>query len=65
MIVCVCNAISEDELRDLAKDGAGTPQQAYALLGHEPQCGSCLCYAQELIDEVRRSAPPPRLRIVA
>lgn len=65
MIVCVCNAITEDELRDLAKDGARTPEQAYAVLGQEPQCGSCLCYAQELIDEARRSAAPPKLRIVA
>lgn len=65
MIVCVCNAITEDELRDLAKSGARTPEGAYAILGHEPQCGSCLCYAQTLIDEARRTLPKPSLRIVA
>ena len=65
MIVCVCNAITEDELKALARDGARTPEDAYAILGCEPECGSCLCYAQELIDEVRRDLPRPQLRIVA
>ena len=64
MIVCVCNAITEDELKQLAQSGARTPEEAYALLGDEPQCGSCLCYAQELIDEQRR-ASKPKLRIVS
>ena len=65
MIVCVCNAITEDELRELTKSGARTPEDAYAILGQEPQCGSCLCYAQELMDETRSALPPPKLRIVA
>jgi len=65
MIVCVCNAVTEDELRELARSGARSPEEAYALLGHEPQCGSCLNYAQELIDGQRRRLPPPCLRIVA
>lgn len=64
MIVCVCNAITEDELCELARSGARTPEQAYAALGDEPNCGSCLCYAQELIDEARRDLPRPKLRIV-
>ena len=65
MIVCVCNAITEDELRDLARAGARSPEQAYAALGHEPQCGSCLSYAQQMIDEERRKRPRPDLRVVA
>ena len=65
MIVCVCNAITEDELRDLARTGARTPEEAYRLLGDEPQCGSCLCFAQKLMDEARRDLPRPKLRVVA
>ena len=64
MIVCVCNAITENELRDLARAGARTPEEAYEKLGCEPQCGSCLNYAQELMDGERRGKCPP-LRIVA
>ena len=39
-----------------------TPEQAYARLGCEVQCGCCLDYAQEVIDEERgkRPQPPPR-----
>ena len=52
MIVCVCNAIREEEIRGIAKCGARCPRSAYAALGCEPQCGTCLDYAQEIIDEV-------------
>jgi bacterioferritin-associated ferredoxin len=65
MIVCVCNAITEDELRGLARAGFRTPEDAYAALGHEPQCGSCLYYAQQLIDEQRSPRRRPHLRAVA
>ena len=58
MIVCVCNAIREDELRAVARDGAATPRAAYRALGCEPQCGCCLGCAQEVIDEER--AKPAR-----
>jgi bacterioferritin-associated ferredoxin len=64
MIVCCCNAISEKEVRDLARAGARTPEEAYAALGHEPQCRSCLCYAQDLMDE-ELAAKRPHLRAVA
>jgi bacterioferritin-associated ferredoxin len=62
MIVCVCNAIAEAEVREAAHMGARTPEQAYAQYGCEPQCGCCLDYAQEIIDEERPKRP--RLRVV-
>ncbi len=63
MIVCVCNAITEQELREAAGRDACTPPSAYEKLGCEPQCGCCLDYAQEIIDEERTKRP--QLRIVA
>ncbi len=63
MIVCVCNAITEDEVRQAARAGATCPFNAYGKLGTEPQCGCCLKYAQEIIEEER--AKRPRLRAVA
>ena len=53
MIVCICNAIGEDEVRIAARAGAPCAKSAYAHLGCEAQCGSCLCFAQEIIDEER------------
>jgi bacterioferritin-associated ferredoxin len=56
MIVCVCNAIREEEIRGVASCGATCPRSAYAALGCEPQCCTCLPYAQEIIDEVHAEA---------
>ena len=63
MIVCVCNAITENEVREAARKGARTPEAAYAHYDCEPQCGCCLDYAQEVIEE--ESSERPHLRAVA
>ena len=62
MIVCVCNAITEHELREAAGRNVRTPEAAYEKLGCEPQCGCCLGYAQEIIDE--ELGKGPHLRVV-
>jgi bacterioferritin-associated ferredoxin len=64
MIVCVCNAIREDELRAAARQGATEPLGAYAALGCEPQCGCCLDYAQEVIDDEHAVAAKNKSRRV-
>ena len=51
MIVCVCNAIREEQLRAEARKGATTPARAYAQLGCKAKCGSCLPFARRVIDE--------------
>ena len=63
MIVCICNRITEKEVREAARCGASTPEKAYACLDCEAQCGCCLDYAQEIIDDERGTRP--RLRLVA
>ena len=62
MITCVCNRLTETEVREAAREGAASPEAAYAALGCEVQCGCCLHYAQELINE--EAAMRPRLRLV-
>jgi len=61
MIVCICNRITEGEVREAARKGAPTPEKAYACLGCEVQCGCCLDYAQDVIDEERGKRSPLRL----
>ncbi|HEU4810129.1 MAG TPA: (2Fe-2S)-binding protein [Sphingomicrobium sp.] len=63
MILCVCNRLTETEVREAARGGARTPEDAYASLGCEPQCCCCLDYAQEIIDE--ELPKRPKLRVVA
>ena len=62
MIVCICNRITEKEVRAAARSGATTPEKAYASMGCEAQCGCCLDYAQEVINE---ELGRPHLRLVA
>ena len=64
MIVCSCNRISEIEIRDMARIGATTTEAAYAALGCEAQCGCCVDYAQELIDEAL-ATKRPQLRLIS
>jgi bacterioferritin-associated ferredoxin len=53
MIVCICNRITETEVRKAARQGAPSPETAYAYLGCEVQCGCCLDYAHDIIEEER------------
>lgn len=53
MIVCVCNAIRENEVRGAARTGACTVAQAYARCGKKAKCGSCLPFARAIIDDER------------
>ena len=53
MVVCVCNAIRERDVRDAARAGCADPIRAYASLGRRPRCGQCLPYARELIASER------------
>ena len=62
MIVCICNRITESEVRKAARCGADTAEAAYACQGCDVQCGCCLDYAQEVIDDER--AKRPKLRLV-
>ena len=61
MYVCVCNAIRESELRRAAQQVEGDAETIYAALGCEPQCGTCLEEADEMIAEERLCCRTPRL----
>lgn len=49
MVVCVCNAIRENEVRKAAQEGASCPGTAYKALGRRIRCGQCLPFAREII----------------
>ncbi|WP_343525266.1 (2Fe-2S)-binding protein [Sphingomonas sp.] len=56
MVVCVCNAIRESQVRDAARAGSMTPCQMYRALGRQPKCGQCVPLARAIIDEERTAA---------
>ncbi|GAA4754772.1 hypothetical protein GCM10023264_22430 [Sphingomonas daechungensis] len=61
MIVCICNRITESEVRKAARCGAASPEAAYACQGCNVQCGCCLDFAQDVIDEELGKAKHLRL----
>ncbi len=61
MIVCVCNRLTEKDVRQAALRGCASPEAAYASLGCEVQCGCCLDYAQEVLDSERGLRVPLRI----
>lgn len=54
MIVCSCNVIREQQIRDAARDGITDVVEVYAHLGCEPNCCQCLSFAEQIIDEEAR-----------
>ena len=56
MVVCVCNAIREKDVRNAARNGASDPCSAYAALGRRPRCGQCVPFARDIIASERASA---------
>lgn len=56
MIVCICNAIRESEVRQAARAGANCPRSAYASSGRSVRCGQCLPFARNIIAAERASA---------
>ena len=55
MVVCICNAIREHQIRDVARM-CRTPCQAYSALGCQAKCGHCVTAARQIIDAERAAA---------
>ena len=53
MYVCICNAIRETDLRQMARKTSGDAVAAYAALGKRPNCGTCLKEADAILFEER------------
>ena len=56
MVVCICNAIREREVRQAARAGASCPVSAYAACGKRARCGQCFSFAREVIAAERATA---------
>ena len=61
MYVCICNAIRESELRRVAQRTQGDAESVYAVLGKRPNCGNCLCEANDILAEERQMGRHPAL----
>lgn len=62
MIVCVCNNISDREIRQAVELGLGSIEELRRDLGVATCCGKCLDYAQEVLTEHKASLQETVLR---
>ena len=53
MYVCVCNAIKNSEIQDLANRGVRRAADVYAALEVNRNCANCAEYVQEALDDCR------------
>ena len=51
MYVCICNAVTESEIREAADSGADDLWTLQQELGVASGCGSCMDAASEILDE--------------
>ena len=54
MIVCSCNVLSDDDVRDAVNASEGLPRnakQVYGCLGCSAECGRCARTIKTIIDE--------------
>lgn len=58
MYVCICNAVTERQVRECARDGACTLDELAFQLGVATCCGRCRECAQALLAE-HHAAPSP------
>jgi bacterioferritin-associated ferredoxin len=62
MYVCICNAVTERQIRQEVGRGARTIADLRRTLNIGSRCGACECFAEEVLDEEHPqegSAPPP------
>lgn len=59
MYVCICNAVSEDEIYQAAQAGASSLEDLAAMTGCGTVCGCCREVAAQTLSEVRPPVPFP------
>ncbi len=58
MYVCICNGITDRDIRDAVRGGAHDLESLAAATGCSTVCGSCGALAEELLQETRRETLP-------
>jgi bacterioferritin-associated ferredoxin len=59
MYVCVCNAITDREVRAQAQRDGSTVAAIYRSLGRKPTCGKCVPLVCQLLRQVVELPQPP------
>lgn len=65
MFVCICNGITEKQIRDAVCAGAGDVAQLRGCLGVGAGCGTCTAFAEQIISETAQTLKLPENRAAA
>jgi len=61
MYVCLCNGVTDREIREVAAAGCKSLPELTMRTGCGATCGSCLDMAQQILDEVHAALDVPVL----
>lgn len=56
MYVCICRQITDNQIRDLCRDGASSMTDIRAKLGVAGDCGKCSKLARTIVNEFNKTA---------
>ncbi len=56
MYVCICRQITDNQIRDVCRDGASNMTEVQSKLGVATACGKCSKLAQNIVKEFNKSA---------
>ena len=63
MYVCICNAITDKQIRRAVRNGASSMYDLRGSLGVAAGCGSCARTAEEILEEETSGYSEPRLYV--
>ncbi|MBT8077953.1 MAG: bacterioferritin-associated ferredoxin [Gammaproteobacteria bacterium] len=63
MYVCICNAVTDKQIRRAARQGAESVSELRERLGVASNCGSCADQAREILDHCSERRTKPRLYV--
>jgi len=65
MYICICHAVTEQQIRDAVREGAATVGELAARLGVSSGCGCCRPLATEVLEQTLELARLPENRAAA
>ena len=61
MYVCICNAITDKQIRRAARNGVSSLYELRGALGVGAGCGACARTAEDILDEESAAHSEPQL----
>ena len=65
MYVCICNSITDKQIRRAAKSGVDNLYELREALGVASNCGTCADMAESILDETNSRYAQPRMYVPA